>query len=126
MPQTLASLITSFILTVLVTPLVIGFFKKKNIMDKPGGRKIHTGDTPSMGGIAIYMGVMVALMIFMPMAGLQRFKFFYGAVGIMFMVGLRDDLVPVRPIVKLGAQLLASFMVIILMNITLSSFYGLL
>lgn len=125
MPQTLASLITSFILTFLVTPLVIGFFKKRNIMDKPGGRKIHTGDTPSMGGIAIFIGVMIALLIFMPLVGLQRFKFFYGAMGIMFMVGLRDDLVPVRPIVKLGAQFLASFMVIFLMDITLKSFYGL-
>lgn len=126
MPQTLASLITSFILTFLVTPLVIGFFKKKNIMDKPGGRKIHTGDTPSMGGIAIFMGMIIALLIWMPLPGLQRFKFFYGAMGIMFMVGLRDDLVPVRPIVKLVAQLLSSCMVIFLMDIKLNSFYGLL
>jgi len=126
MPQTLASLITSFILTFLVTPLVIGFFKKKNIMDKPGGRKIHTGDTPSMGGIAIFMGMIIALLIWMPLPGLQRFKFFYGAIGIMFVVGLRDDLVPVRPIVKLAAQLLSSCMVIFLMDIKLNSFYGLL
>jgi UDP-N-acetylmuramyl pentapeptide phosphotransferase/UDP-N-acetylglucosamine-1-phosphate transferase len=124
MPQTLASLITSFILTFLVTPLVIGFFKKKNIMDKPGGRKIHTGDTPSMGGIAIFMGMIIALLIWMPLPGLQRFKFFYGAMGIMFIVGLRDDLVPVRPIVKLAAQLLSSCMVIFLMDIKLNSLYS--
>jgi UDP-N-acetylmuramyl pentapeptide phosphotransferase/UDP-N-acetylglucosamine-1-phosphate transferase len=124
MPQTLASLITSFILTFLLTPLVIGFFKKKNIMDKPGGRKIHTGDTPSMGGIAIFLGMVIALLIWMPLPGLQRFKFFYGAMGIMFIVGLRDDLVPVRPTVKLAAQLLSSCMVIFLMDIKLNSLYG--
>ncbi|WNB17748.1 MraY family glycosyltransferase [Marivirga arenosa] len=95
-------------------------------MDKPGGRKIHTGDTPSMGGIAIFMGMIIALLIWMPMLGLQRFKFFYGAIGIMFIVGLRDDLVPVRPIVKLAAQLLSSCMVIFLMDIKLNSLYGVL
>ncbi len=123
MPQTLASLITTFILTFLLTPLVIGFFKKKNIMDKPGGRKIHTDFTPSMGGIAIFAGVMIALLIWMPFPGLQRFKFLFGAMGIMFIVGLRDDLVPVRPLVKLAAQVLAACMVIFLMDIRLSSLY---
>lgn len=95
-------------------------------MDKPGGRKIHTDFTPSMGGIAIFMGVMIALIIWMPLAGLQRFKFLYGALGIMFIVGVRDDLVPVRPMVKLAAQVLAACMVIFLMDIKLNSFYGLL
>ncbi|MFT6841562.1 MAG: UDP-GlcNAc:undecaprenyl-phosphate GlcNAc-1-phosphate transferase [Psychroserpens sp.] len=124
MPQTLASLITSFILTFLLTPLVIGFFRKRNIMDKPGGRKIHSGDTPSMGGIAIFAGVMLAIAIWMPFPYIQRFKFLFGAMGIMFVVGLRDDLVPVRPIVKLAAQLLASAMIIFLMDIRLTSLYN--
>jgi UDP-GlcNAc:undecaprenyl-phosphate GlcNAc-1-phosphate transferase len=124
MPQTLASLITSFILTFLLTPLVIGFFRKRNIMDKPGGRKIHSGDTPSMGGIAIFAGVMLAIAIWMPFPYIQRFKFLFGAMGIMFVVGLRDDLVPVRPIVKLAAQLLASSMIIFLMDIRLTSLYN--
>jgi UDP-GlcNAc:undecaprenyl-phosphate GlcNAc-1-phosphate transferase len=125
MPQTLASLLTSFILTFLVVPLVIGFFKKRNIMDKPGGRKIHTDYTPSMGGIAIFFGVMSAMIIWMPSPGLDNFKFLYGAFAIMFVVGLRDDLVPVRPIVKLAAQLLASSMVIFLLDVKLGSLYGL-
>ena len=125
MPQTLASLITSFILTFLLTPLVIGFFRKKNIMDKPGGRKIHTGDTPSMGGIAIFAGVILAIAIWMPFPYIQRFKFLFGAMGIMFLVGLRDDLVPVRPIVKLAAQVLASAMIIFLLDLRITSLYGL-
>ena len=125
MPQTLASLITSFILTFLLTPLVIGFFRKKNIMDKPGGRKIHAGDTPSMGGIAIFAGVLIAVAIWMPFPYVQQFKFFFGAMGIMFLVGLRDDLVPVRPLVKLSAQLLAAVMIIFLLDIRLSELYGL-
>lgn len=123
MPQTLASLITSFILTFLLTPLVIGFFKKKNIMDIPGGRKIHTDNTPSMGGIAIFLGVILAILIWMPLRGLGTFKFFFGAIAIMFVVGLRDDLVPVRPSVKLAAQLLSSCMVIFLMDVRLRALY---
>jgi UDP-GlcNAc:undecaprenyl-phosphate/decaprenyl-phosphate GlcNAc-1-phosphate transferase len=67
-----------------------------------------------------------ALLIWMPLTGLTQFKFFYGALGIMFITGLRDDLVPIKPIFKLAAQLLASFMIIFLMDIRLGSLYGLL
>lgn len=126
MPQTIATLITSFLLTFLTVPLVIRFFRKKKIFDKPGGRKIHKTVTPSMGGISIFFGAVVALLIWMPFKGLQEFKFLYGAMAIMFVTGLRDDLVPIKPIFKLAAQFLASFMVIFLLDIQLNSFYGLL
>jgi len=94
-------------------------------MDKPGGRKIHAGDTPSMGGVSIFFAVIIAAAIFMPFLYIQKFKFFFGAMGVMFLVGLRDDLVPVRPLVKLSAQLLAATMIIFLMEIRLTAFYDL-
>jgi UDP-GlcNAc:undecaprenyl-phosphate/decaprenyl-phosphate GlcNAc-1-phosphate transferase len=82
MPQTIATLVTAFLLTFLTVPLVIRFFRKKKIFDKPGGRKIHKTVTPSMGGISIFFGMIVALLIWMPFKGLQEFKFFYGAIAI--------------------------------------------
>ena len=124
MPQTIATLITSFLLTFLTVPLVISFFKRKKIFDKPGGRKIHKTFTPSMGGISIFFGAIVGLLIWMPLRGLQEFKFFYGAMAIMFVTGLRDDLVPIKPLFKLVAQFLSSFMVIFLLDVRISSLYG--
>lgn len=126
MPQTVASLLTAFLTTFLMLPLVIRFFSKRNIFDKPGGRKIHKAVTPSMGGIAIFVGLMLAVLLWMPLKGVQQFKYIFGASILMFIVGLRDDLIPVRPLVKLSAQVLASVMVVSLSNVQLRSLYGLL
>jgi UDP-GlcNAc:undecaprenyl-phosphate GlcNAc-1-phosphate transferase len=43
---------TAFLIGFLLTPIVILFLKKMELMDSPGGRKIHNGFIPSMGGIA--------------------------------------------------------------------------
>lgn len=117
---------TSFIITFLVIPVIIKFSrKKKKMMDTPGRRKIHKKTTPSLGGIAIFLGFFISLVIWMPIDGFQDFKFILAGVSIIFVVGMRDDIVPLKPIYKLIGQLIAASMVIILTSTGLHSFYGL-
>lgn len=117
---------TSFIITFLVIPVIIKFSKKKKkLMDTPGRRKIHKKTTPSLGGIAIFLGFFVALVIWMPLDGFQDFKFMLAGVSVIFVVGMRDDIVPLRPLYKLIGQLIAASMVVIFTSTGLKSFYGL-
>ena len=44
---------TAFLVTFLMFPVFIKFFKRRNILDDPGGRKIHTARTPAMGGLLL-------------------------------------------------------------------------
>lgn len=55
----ICSIVVSFIISVCVTPIVIKIAKKKGIVAKPGGRRIHDHEIPLMGGIGIYLGMLI-------------------------------------------------------------------
>ena len=55
----------AFLISVGITPLVIKLALKLNIVVKPGGRRIHDHTMPLMGGIGIYLGIMVTNLLIM-------------------------------------------------------------
>jgi len=125
MPQVLASLATSFLVTFFAIPVIIKISKKRGLFDQPGRRKIHTKETPSMGGIAIFTGLITAIAMWISLQGAIKYNFLFSAVIIIFITGMRDDLVPLKPIYKLMGQIVAACMIIFFTDIQLQSFYGL-
>ncbi|MDX1629782.1 MAG: MraY family glycosyltransferase, partial [Fulvivirga sp.] len=97
--------------------------ENKKIVDTPGQRKIHMHDTPSMGGIPMFLGAVFALVIWLPGHAANEYKYLFGALILTFVIGLRDDLIPLRPIYKLLSQLIPAAIVIYLSDIHLVSFY---
>ena len=89
-------------------------------MDKPNVRKIHSSPIPRVGGIAIFFG---AIMAFLPVLAVQNNigdDFRARAVevtaimvssALIFLVGLYDDLKGARIRIKLGAEILATLLV---------------
>jgi len=51
-------------------------------------------------------------------------KFFFIAVALMFLIGLRDDVLALTPRQKLFSQFLPVFVLVFLDNVILNSFYG--
>ena len=51
------SFITAFTLTYFAIPSIIHVAKVKGLCDEPGERRAHTETTPSLGGIAIFAGM---------------------------------------------------------------------
>jgi UDP-N-acetylmuramyl pentapeptide phosphotransferase/UDP-N-acetylglucosamine-1-phosphate transferase len=95
-------------------------------VDIPGRRKIHKRVTPSMGGIAIFLGFVISLIIWLDLAELKTVRFVPMALFIVFFIGVRDDIVPLEPIMKILGQVIASCLLIFLFDLRLRSFYGLL
>ena len=95
------------------------------MLDTPGGRKIHTVDTPSMGGVPIFIGFVVAVSIWVPLEYLRDIKYVLGALGIMFIIGFRDDLINLRAFQKLFGQIAAALIITIVCDIRIMSLYGL-
>lgn len=121
----LAAAITSFVISFLIVPVIIKYSLKKNLLDIPGRRKIHKKVTPSLGGIAIFLGFFISCLIWIDFQYWGGdVKFILVALFIVFFIGVRDDLVPLRAIVKLMGQLMAIFLLIALSDIRLKSFYG--
>lgn len=122
----LAAAVTSFVICFLIIPVIIKYSLEKNLVDIPGRRKIHKKITPSMGGIAIFIGFVVSALIWMDISQWKEMRFVLIALFIVFFIGVRDDLVPLRPFMKLLGQLMAAVVLIVLFDLRLKSFYGLL
>jgi UDP-GlcNAc:undecaprenyl-phosphate/decaprenyl-phosphate GlcNAc-1-phosphate transferase len=125
MAKELAAAITSFVIAFLIVPVIIKYSLAKNLVDIPGRRKIHKKVTPSMGGIAIFIGFFISSLIWLDIQGLGYTKFILVALFVIFFIGVRDDLVPLKAMVKLIGQIMAASLLIFLFDLRIKTFYGL-
>jgi UDP-N-acetylmuramyl pentapeptide phosphotransferase/UDP-N-acetylglucosamine-1-phosphate transferase len=115
----------SFLISFLLFPVVIKIFKQLSWFDTPGTHKIHSASVPSMGGVAILMGASLALLMILPLQQWISYRYFFIAIALMFLIGLRDDVLALTPRQKLFSQLLPVFVLVFLDKSILGSFYGL-
>jgi len=117
-------ILASVILTMISIPQVIRLMSRRNLLDQPGGRKIHKNSVPSMGGIGIMMGFISGAIVIIYSGELGNFSYVLVSMGILFVIGLLDDLKDLSAFQKLIGQLLAFFIVVILGDFRIYSFYG--
>lgn len=106
-------LISLAILLVLMPPF-IKLMEKYKILDKAGGRKIHTGYTAHMGGIIIFIAFVVSVIsmsfLFPNKLDLQKMLYVGIITAIMLFVGIRDDLHNISPWGKLFFEILVGIL----------------
>lgn len=102
----------------ILVPAVRKFAIAAGYYDAPGHRKIHKEPIPRLGGIAIWLGFMMALAF---ICLFQWHKELGSALpgvlaggAIMFVLGLLDDLFTLSPYFKLGIQFLAAIIALAL------------
>ena len=115
----------SFLISVLFFPVFIKLLNKWEILDTSGEHKIHRNFVPSMGGISILLGVVLTLLMSLPFQEWIHLKYFFLSIGLMFLIGLRDDILALDPKQKLFSQFLPVFILVFLDSTLLTSFYGL-
>lgn len=94
------------------------------LLDVPDERSSHKISTPFLGGIAIFGGTFLSVILWLPFSNLVELKYILGAYLIIFMLGARDDVEPLTPFVKMMGQLLVSCILVFGAGIRLTSFYG--
>jgi UDP-GlcNAc:undecaprenyl-phosphate/decaprenyl-phosphate GlcNAc-1-phosphate transferase len=88
----LLSLVTAFVVTLIAIPPIISMIKKYKLFDMPDARKEHSSPIPTMGGIAIFTGMVAALLIWFPFTNnLAQICFFF-SILVLFGLGIMDDL----------------------------------
>jgi len=95
-------LIFSFSVSYLLTPVAREIAIKLDIVDKPEGRKIHERSTPLLGGLAIIIAFMAALLANM-ILDKEYFILLAGGV-VVALVSLIDDWKGLSARLKLGVQ----------------------
>ena len=86
-----------------LTPFVARLAVRLGAVDRPRERGLNERETPSLGGIAIFAGVFVAGLAFMPDSTATR-GILAGAAAITI-VGALDDLFDLPPALKLLGQI---------------------
>ena len=102
------------ILAFLATPLTLFLAKKYGLVDDPKKRfhpaHTHTGVIPRAGGLAIFLGISLAIIFFVPLTKLTV-GILLGSL-ILVAVGLADDQKDVNPYMRLLTNALAAILVV--------------
>lgn len=84
--------LTAFVVTLICIPPIINLVKKYKLYDVPNERKEHTSPIPTMGGVAIVAGLMIALLFWFPFANEVTQICFFFCITILLGLGIMDDL----------------------------------
>jgi UDP-N-acetylmuramyl pentapeptide phosphotransferase/UDP-N-acetylglucosamine-1-phosphate transferase len=117
--------ITAFLVTYIAIPPIIRIAKKKKLFDLPDERKSHNSNTPALGGLAIFAGVIFSLSFWTPFTVFGELQYILSAFIIIFLIGAKDDIDPVSPTTKLIAEVLAAAILVMKSNVVITSMHGL-
>jgi UDP-GlcNAc:undecaprenyl-phosphate/decaprenyl-phosphate GlcNAc-1-phosphate transferase len=119
------SLITAFAAAMILMPLLIKIINRFQWYDVPDKRKDHSVPIPTMGGIVIFLSMVLACVFWFPFTkGIYPISFFFSLL-VLFVIGILDDLrdMPAyyKLVLQLGVALLLAYS-----GIRISNFNGLL
>ncbi|MCB6994219.1 undecaprenyl/decaprenyl-phosphate alpha-N-acetylglucosaminyl 1-phosphate transferase [bacterium 210820-DFI.6.37] len=109
-----ASFLTSFVLALIFTPAAIWLAPRIGAMDIPKDeRRVHSKPIPRFGGMAIFIGIMTAELLFIMPAFIPG-KSIGGILtggALIYLFGVIDDLKDISPKLKLLGQIAAACVV---------------
>ena len=109
-PRTLLAVATSFVLALALTPLVRALARRYGIIAKPKTDRWHKKPTAMLGGVAIWLSVVLTIAFLIPATTYSLVLL--QASSFLFLVGLVDDLIHIKPYQKLIGQILGSAFVV--------------
>jgi UDP-GlcNAc:undecaprenyl-phosphate/decaprenyl-phosphate GlcNAc-1-phosphate transferase len=104
--QVIWGALLAFVVVVLLTPAVGGMARHLGVVDTPGGRRLNVRPVPRLGGLALFLGIFVPSLAFLPLDRETRGLLLGAAVAVT--VGAIDDFRGLRWWEKLGGQLIAA------------------
>lgn len=119
------SFITAFTLTYFAIPSVINVARVKRLFDDPNERSSHTVSIPSLGGIAIFAGLIFSVIFWTPFNVFGNLQYILCSLVIIFLIGAKDDILPMRPSAKFAGQIFAALIMVYKADVVITSFYGL-
>lgn len=114
--------VLSFVVSYFALPSIIYVVKEKNLMDKPNQRSSHRVKTPTLGGLSFFISVVFTLFF------LRAYDYdsvginIISGLGVLFFVGLKDDLVGVYPSTKLLGQIIATLILLFGTGLKITTF----
>ena len=121
----LYSLLLAFVISFISIPSLVDVARAKHLYDVPNGRASHKDNTPTLGGMAIFAGFIISIMVFLYIPDIPYIQYVIAGIIIVYFIGLKDDVIAIAPMTKFIGQLFAATIIIDLGDIRLRGLYGL-
>jgi UDP-GlcNAc:undecaprenyl-phosphate/decaprenyl-phosphate GlcNAc-1-phosphate transferase len=105
-PEVLYGAAAALLIVVLLTPAVGGMARILGVVDRPEERRLNRRPIPRLGGLAIFLGIVVPALAFLRLGDEMR-GILIGA-GVACVIGAVDDFRGLAPLPKLAGQVLAA------------------
>lgn len=125
MIQVAAAIIIAYLVTFFLLPFVIKMAKQSRLYDIPDERKTHTYLISSLGGIGIFTGLALSLLLTCDFKSNDaEFQYFVAAFFIIFTIGIVDDIFVLRPYKKLIGQLVTTAIIAVKSHLVINNLGG--
>ena len=128
MTNILLSAALAFLITFYAIPIIIQVARDKKLFDEPDERKVHKIVIPTLGGLGIFAGFILATLLGTPAVhGASReLQYFAAAALVIFFLGIKDDILILSAAKKFIGQLIAAGIIIKFGGVQLNNMHGLL
>jgi len=109
-PANLIPPLVSLALAAMLTPIVRMAARRLGFIAKPKTDRWHKKPTAMMGGVAIWLAVIITYLAFVPHTG--QGLVVAGSASFLFLVGLVDDWLHIKPYQKLIGQVIGAAIVV--------------
>ncbi|QNG60232.1 undecaprenyl/decaprenyl-phosphate alpha-N-acetylglucosaminyl 1-phosphate transferase [Bacillus sp. PAMC26568] len=101
----------AYFTSLFITPVVSKLAFKIGAVDLPNKRKVHQKQMPRLGGLSIFLGLLISL-LYLKFPFLDYWPIFLSLI-IILLLGIMDDIYSLGALVKLIVQLIAAIIVIL-------------
>jgi UDP-GlcNAc:undecaprenyl-phosphate GlcNAc-1-phosphate transferase len=102
-PSAVYALLIAAVVAVLATPLMMRVAWRTGVVDRPGGRRIHDRPIPLLGGVAMLVAIVAAVVPNIDVD--ERYRMILLGAALICALGVVDDRVGIPPLPKLLGQI---------------------
>ncbi|MFT3979973.1 MAG: MraY family glycosyltransferase [Ferruginibacter sp.] len=124
MDNILLSAALAFIITFFAIPVIIQIAKDKKLFDEPDERKVHKTVIPTLGGLGIFAGFIMAFLLGTPGGSFTELQYIAAAAIVIFFLGLKDDILVISASKKFIGQLIAAGILIRYAGVEITNMHG--
>lgn len=114
----------AFLISFFAIPVIIEVATVKKLYDEPDERKVHKQVIPTLGGLGIFSGFILATLIGAPTAAAGVLQYFVASCLVIFFLGIKDDILILSASKKFVGQLFAAGIIMKFGGIQIHNMYG--
>lgn len=116
-----AAVVASFLFTYSTIPPIVRISNEKHLFDVPNSRKLNKTVVPTLGGVAIFIGICLGSTLFLGKLQFTELRYIFAALLMLFFIGLKDDILIISARKKLLVQMAAAAILVGLGGIQITS-----